>query len=1388
MASKQVQDILIKLGIQGFEGLDKLKSSFRGLEKAIGPTDSAIQTARQSIIDFAGAGKQSIQSIQGQIDAFKGLQTQATIGGNVYRRLAGDVNRLSDTLKGLKNDYEEVGRVSKQTDAQIAAQFPARRPEAFRAQIAVLRKELDQLSVSARAYGDALTQITIRETAFGRAQARQGVIAGAQAVGAPLIGAMQPQQQLPNTLAALQLRISELSQDFQNLDRGSQPYQDTLAEINRLQNELSRATEDGNADRKEEIRARIENYRQITAENTALREQAAIRRSVERGRARTAGERVIEQPMRQISGLYQQIGQIGMQPILGDIEMMGNSYTRVSNDIKRATNASNGSIQSLEAQRSAWQALRAQLDPASTGFQKASREVEALNNRLGKLQQTQGRSMGGMQMAQAAGAAISGGIFGGPEGFLGGAIGGITGGVGGAFVGAAAGAQVGMLRQQLGGFADYAAQIQKMEIALKNAAGSQDQFNQAMAAASSATRDLNVPQDVAIQGMTRLTAAVKGAGGQVSDAELVFKNVTSAIKATGGSAEDVDGAITAMVQVFSKGKVSAEELSGQLGERLPGAVTKFAKANDMTLPELQKALEQGQVGLNELMNFIVQLGDEYAGVAGQIASSSQDAGARLTVAFNDMRIAVGEALQPIGAEFQEAFIPFIESITPVLVDILPKIGDFALAVAKNLDVLVAAAVGAGLAMGALSVASIKVAGTAGLSALGVAMLKATAAAGGLTGALKALSVTALLNPWVALAAGIAAATVAIIKHSPAQKEYNNLLDNCAGSSNELRSTQRDLEAQITAARKALEGSGNSMGATGRQAMQLKMKIAELENQLARINKTFAIRLKLEREGFEFDESGRTRYYTVAGVTYDIKTRAPVRGTQTPNEFPRLAEDGSGSGSSKAKKERESQLPQLQAQLAVQQQIAQINAKIRDTQLAENQFLQIRLEGERELAQIAGEIKALAFEKIPANEIEEKRKLLMLKSDEARLDIELRLRQAEKQNLVEITKQSDELAESYTAQIENRQRLQELVATGMKEALALEYIQIENMLKIEKERLETRKALQELAGNAGGAQETQDLIDRLGGKETGLKDLAAGTQEAEKGKLQQFIEQAEAELKDLEALAVRISQNIGNAVGNSIANGITGLIEGTTTAKEVFANFLKDVGQILIQEGAKMIATYIAIGIAKIFAGLASGGSGGGGEVPGALGQATNTGLDTGAGNISDMLSGLAAKGAYFSGGQANFAQNSIKPFATGGIVTKPTFFKYADGGTFNNGVMGEAGPEAIMPLQRGRDGKLVVAVTDTRAALAQQATSRQGNDTRAMLEQQARNRQMNSGGNAMQQKPIEVKYESTVINGVEYVTAEQHQRGITLAAERGRALTLQTLQNSVKTRKRVGMA
>jgi len=52
----------------------------------------------------------------------------------------------------------------------------------------------------------------------------------------------------------------------------------------------------------------------------------------------------------------------------------------------------------------------------------------------------------------------------------------------------------------------------------------------------------------------------------------------------------------------------------------------------------------------------------------------------------------------------------------------------------------------------------------------------------------------------------------------------------------------------------------------------------------------------------------------------------------------------------------------------------------------------------------------------------------------------------------------------------------------------------------------------------------------------------------------------------------------------------------------------------------------------------------------------------------------------------SFAQGRVMPFANGGVVSSPTTFPMR-GGT---GLMGEAGPEAIMPLQRTADGRLGV--------------------------------------------------------------------------------------------------
>ena len=60
-------------------------------------------------------------------------------------------------------------------------------------------------------------------------------------------------------------------------------------------------------------------------------------------------------------------------------------------------------------------------------------------------------------------------------------------------------------------------------------------------------------------------------------------------------------------------------------------------------------------------------------------------------------------------------------------------------------------------------------------------------------------------------------------------------------------------------------------------------------------------------------------------------------------------------------------------------------------------------------------------------------------------------------------------------------------------------------------------------------------------------------------------------------------------------------------------------------------------------------------------------------------------GAAFADGAA-FSQGRVMPFAKGGVVSSPTAFAMRGG----QGLMGEAGPEAIMPLARGADGRLGV--------------------------------------------------------------------------------------------------
>jgi len=176
------------------------------------------------------------------------------------------------------------------------------------------------------------------------------------------------------------------------------------------------------------------------------------------------------------------------------------------------------------------------------------------------------------------------------------------------------------------------------------------------------------------------------------------------------------------------------------------------------------------------------------------------------------------------------------------------------------------------------------------------------------------------------------------------------------------------------------------------------------------------------------------------------------------------------------------------------------------------------------------------------------------------------------------------------------------------------------------------------------RKSQERTVKLEQKQVGVSEEVARTlelrEEYEKRGLKVNNARIDALVKEEEALRKatelqdkhtdRVNQ-IGDAFGNMLMN----VVDGTMKADEAFKSFMASVLKQLYQE--------MAIDPAVSF------------------------------------LKSFLADGGVMSRGR-------LTAFANGGIVNGPTVFPMANG----MGLMGEAGPEAIMPLKRGPDGKLGV--------------------------------------------------------------------------------------------------
>ena len=191
---------------------------------------------------------------------------------------------------------------------------------------------------------------------------------------------------------------------------------------------------------------------------------------------------------------------------------------------------------------------------------------------------------------------------------------------------------------------DAGVAMERLESRFRQATGSSQAAAREIAFVRAEAERLGVNFEAAADAHSGFAAAAKGTALEGEAARQVFTAVAEAARVMGSSTDDTRGAFRALEQIMSKGTVQAEELRGQLGERLPGAFQIAARAMGVSTKELGRMLERGEVLADEFLpKFAAELRRSVAGALPEAVETAQAAFERLENRILDLKAAIAES-------------------------------------------------------------------------------------------------------------------------------------------------------------------------------------------------------------------------------------------------------------------------------------------------------------------------------------------------------------------------------------------------------------------------------------------------------------------------------------------------------------------------------------------------------------------------------------------------------------------------------------------------------------------------------------------------------------------------------------------------------------------------
>lgn len=346
---------------------------------------------------------------------------------------------------------------------------------------------------------------------------------------------------------------------------------------------------------------------------------------------------------------------------------------------------------------------------------------------------------------------------------------------------------------------------------------------------------LGLSFEAAANGYKQIAGAARGTNLEGQKTKDIFEGVSAATAVMGLSSEQSEGALLALSQMISKGKVQAEELRGQLGERIPGAFQIAARAMNMTTAELDKFMSDGKLIAEDFLpKFAKQLKEEFSSGIPAATQSLAAVTNRLKNEYLLLKTEVGNELRPV----MIWLIQSLRDLIPITREVIKFLKDHKDAI-KNLAQAVAWAAGTffGLKLAMFAVKKIGdvlfiwdmvkyIANTQGLSRATAFM---TAMQWDLNAAMTANPVGAVVLAVAALALGIKAL---IDNYDKLKQEYQDTIEK-----NHARAVQDEIK-EVNRLAKEYEKLGWSVKAAKEKAIDVEMKdrMAELKKQEEKIAK------------------------------------------------------------------------------------------------------------------------------------------------------------------------------------------------------------------------------------------------------------------------------------------------------------------------------------------------------------------------------------------------------------------------------------------------------------------------------------------------------------------------------------------------------------------------